>query len=38
MTDDKEMIDSLVETQIKPFVDGLDRLGIYNLIKTHLNS
>ena len=38
MTDEKEMIDLLVETQIKPFVDGLDRLGIYNLIKTHLNS
>lgn len=38
MTDEREMIDLLVETQIKPFVDGLDRLGIYNLIKTHLNS
>lgn len=38
MTDEKEMIDLLVETQIKPFVDSLDRLGIYNLVKTHLNS
>lgn len=38
MIDDKEMIDSLVETQIKPFVDSLDRLGISNLVRTYANS
>ena len=38
MTDDKEMIDTLVETQIKPFVDSLDRLGIYNLVRAYANS
>lgn len=38
MIEDKEMIDSLVETQIKPFVDSLDRLGISNLVRTHANS
>lgn len=38
MIEDKEMIDSLVETQIKPFVDSLDRLGISNLVRTYANS
>ena len=38
MIDDKEMIDALVETQIKPFVDSLDRLGIYNLVRAYANS
>lgn len=38
MIDDKEMIDALVETQIKPFVDSLDRLGISNLVRTYANS
>ena len=38
MIDDKEMIDALVETQIKPFVDSLDRLGISNLVRIHANS
>lgn len=38
MIDDKEMIDSLVETQIKPFVDSIDRLGISNLVRTYANS
>ena len=38
MTDDNKMIDALVETQIKPFVDSLDRLGIYNLVRAYANS
>lgn len=38
MIEDKEMIDALVETQIKPFVDSLDRLGVSNLVRTYANS
>lgn len=36
-TEDKQVIDMLVDTQIKPFVDSIEKLGIDNMLRKHLH-